>query len=103
MLVSPVVCMRRPTHVRSWKDADAWVSINELKGADVVIRLNSRSFFLDEAVPEFGDSYDHCPWRAVNDAHHEPSNIAWQIFREKIWYGLVVASCSSPGRDSSNC
>ena len=47
----PVVCMRRPMHVRSWKDADAWVSINELKGADIVIRLNSRSFFLDEAVP----------------------------------------------------
>ena len=84
----PVVCMRRPTHVRSWKDADAWVLINELKGADVVIRLNSRSFFLDEAVPEFGDSYDHCPWRAVNDAHHTPSNLAWQIFREKIGTGL---------------
>ena len=79
----PIVCMRRPMHVRSWKDADAWVTINELKGADIVIRLNSRSFFLDEAVPEFGDSYDHCPWRAVNDAHREPSNIAWQIFREK--------------------
>ena len=85
----PVACMRKPIHVRSWKDADAWVLIHGLQGADVIIRLNSRSFFLDDAIPQFGDSYDHCPWRAVNDAHHEPSNLAWQIFREKIDAGTA--------------
>ena len=85
----PVACMRKPIHVRSWKDADAWVLIHGLQSADVIIRLNSRSFFLDNAIPQFGDSYDHCPWRAVNDAHHEPSNLAWQIFREKIDAGTA--------------
>ena len=67
--------------LRSWKDAEAWVSMHQLKGTDVVIRLNSRSYFLDDAIPEFGDSYHHCPWRAVNDAYQKPSNVAWQIFR----------------------
>jgi hypothetical protein len=81
--------MRKPIHVRSWKDADAWVLVHGLQGADVIIRLNSRSFLLDHAIPQFGDSYDHCPWRAVNDAHHEPSNLAWQIFREKIDAGAA--------------
>jgi len=85
----PVACMRKPIHVRSWKDADAWVLVHGLQGADAIIRLNSRSFFLDNGIPQFGDSYDHCPWRAVNDAHHEPSNLAWQIFREKIDAGAA--------------
>ena len=74
--------MRRPRHLRSWKDAAAWASMHQLKGADVVIRLNSKSYFLDDAIPEFGGSYDHIPWRAVNDAYHKPSNVAWQLFRE---------------------
>jgi hypothetical protein len=52
-----------------------------LGSTDVVIRLNSRSYFLDDAIPGFGDSYHHCPWRAVNDAYHKPSNVAWQIFK----------------------
>ena len=92
-----VICMRRSRHVRSWKDAEAWVSINKHKGTDVVIRLNSRSYFLDDAIciSEFGDSYHHCPWRAVNDAYQKPSNVVWQIFRVSPRTGGAAAPRSS--------
>ena len=77
-----VMCMARPTHVRSARDARAWTYAHDLPDS-VALRMNFKSYFLDEAVQEHRGSFAYCQWRAANDAWELPCNAAWQLFRVK--------------------
>ena len=77
-----IMCMARPTHVRSARDARAWTYAHDLPDS-VALRMNFKSYFLDEAVQEHRGSFAYCQWRAANDAWELPCNVAWQLFRVK--------------------
>ena len=76
-----VICMRQPGHARSKRETASWLEKNSLPNC-AAIPLNSRNWFFDEAEPTLG-SYEHVPWRAVNDAFPGEPNLAWSLFKKK--------------------
>ena len=92
-----VVCMRQPGHARSKRETANWLEKHALPDC-AAIPLNSRNWFFDEAEPTLG-SYEHVPWRAINDAFPSNPNLAWSLFKKKSigssWHIVpaLVATC----------
>ena len=76
-----VICMRQPGHARSRRETASWLEKHSLPSC-AAIPLNSRNWFFDEAEPTLG-SYEHVPWRAINDAFPSEPNLAWSLFKKK--------------------